>query len=234
MKAAKNVLLVDDDEALRQSLAEQLDLHEEFICAQAATGGDGLELAKSEHYDLILLDVGLPDLDGREVCRELRRRSAVPIVFLSSKSEELDRVLGLELGGDAYLAKPFSPRELVSQCKAILRRTRGAVTSDEEAAAGPLQVGPIVLDPVAFECRIEGTDAGLTVTEFRLLQVLMETPGRAFTRDELALRAYPDRRFVAGRTVDSHIRRIRHKLRDGGGGDPIETVHGLGYRLRKG
>lgn len=232
MKPAR-ILIVDDDPHLREMVSYALS-RAGFEVGEVANGRLALEVLEHTPADLVVLDVLMPELDGLDVCRELRRRSSVPIVFLSSKSEELDRVLGLELGGDAYLAKPFSPRELVSQCKAILRRARGNVTIDEEVAAGPLTVGGIVLDPVAFECRIGAVDAGLTVTEFRLLHVLMETPGRAFTRDELAQRAYPDRRFVAGRTVDSHIRRIRHKLRDGGGGDPIETVHGLGYRLRKG
>ncbi len=229
------ILVVDDDPRLREMVRYAL-AREGFDVAEAADGRAALDAYDADpSVDLIVLDVLMPELDGLDVCRELRKRSEVPIVFLSSKSEEIDRVLGLELGGDAYLAKPFSPRELVSQVKAVLRRARGgSLVPPPPADDAPLLVGRVTLDPAAFTCTVDGADVGLTVTELRLLQVLMGKPGRAFTRDELAARAYPDRRFVAGRTVDSHIRGVRSKLRDAGAGDPIETVHGLGYRLKKG
>jgi two-component system OmpR family response regulator len=173
----------------------------------------------------------MPELDGIEVCRQIRRTSDVPIVFLSSRGEELDRVLGLELGGDDYLTKPFSTRELVSRVKAVLRRTSKAAPPPETAGTPALCTGSLRLEPDAFRVWIGTLEIQLTVTEFRLLQVLMSRPSRAWTRDELMDRAYPGRHHVSGRTLDSHVRRIRQKCRDAGL-DPVETVHGLGYRLR--
>jgi two-component system OmpR family response regulator len=166
----------------------------------------------------------MPELDGLEACRRIRAASAVPILFLSSRGEELDRVLGLELGGDDYLTKPFSPRELVSRIRAIFRRVRPA------APERPTE-GSVRTDAATFRAYVGETVLDLTATEFRLLHALVGAPGRVFSRDDLVVHAYPDERFVADRTVDSHMRRIRAKLRMAGAGEPIETVHGVGFRL---
>ncbi len=178
--------------------------------------------------DLVVLDVVMPELDGIEVCRRIRQRSKVPILFLSSRGEEVDRVLGLELGGDDYVTKPFSPRELVSRVKAVLRRS----TDDPATTEGALQLGDVRLDPNQVRVFAGSTELELTATEFRLLQVLMTKPGRVYTREELMERGYEGAHFVSGRTLDSHIRRIRKKFKDAGR-DPIETVHGMGFRMRR-
>lgn len=220
------ILLVDDDPSLREVVRYALT-REGFSVREAENGLEALERFAAAPVDLVVLDVLMPELDGIEVCKRIRAESSVPIVFLSSRGEELDRVLGLELGGDDYITKPFSPRELVSRIKAVLRRTR-----PELASEGTLEAAGVRMDPDAFRAWANGVQLTLTVTEFRILEVLVRRPGRAFPRDELVELAYPGPHHVSDRTLDSHIRRIRQKLREAGL-DPIETVHGLGFRLRR-
>lgn len=220
------ILLVDDDPSLREVVRYALT-REGFSVREAENGLEALERFAVAPVDLVVLDVLMPELDGIEVCKRIRAESSVPIVFLSSRGEELDRVLGLELGGDDYITKPFSPRELVSRIKAVLRRTR-----PELASEGTLEAAGVRMDPDAFRAWANGVQLTLTVTEFRILEVLVRRPGRAFPRDELVELAYPGPHHVSDRTLDSHIRRIRQKLREAGL-DPIETVHGLGFRLRR-
>ena len=175
------------------------------------------------------------------MCSSDLRKSNLPIVFLSSRGEEMDRILGLELGGDDYLTKPFSPRELVSRVRAVLRRTHALPLPEVSGDEPPLEEGRIRLDPTEHRVSAAGQDVELTATEFRILQVLLRRPGRVFSREELVDKAYPGRHFVSDRTLDSHVRRIRQKFRDaalaaqdtGHTHDPIETVHGVGYRMRK-
>lgn len=228
-----DILVVDDDPRLREVVRYALS-RAGFSIREAGDGAAALRAVAEREPALIVLDVLMPELDGIEVCRTLRRTSDVPIVFLSSRGEELDRVLGLELGGDDYLTKPFSTRELVSRVKAVLRRSAKEPPAPEPETDSPaLAVGSLRLDPDAFRVWIEAHEIQLTVTEFRILQVLMGRPSRAWTRDELMDRAYPGRHHVSGRTLDSHVRRIRQKCRQAGL-DPVETVHGLGYRLHAG
>lgn len=218
------ILLADDDPSLRE--VARYALHQAgFEVIEASDGRMALDRATRDPVDLVILDVLMPELDGIEVCRAIRRTSQVPIVFLSSRGEEVDKVLGLEMGGDDYVAKPFSPRELVSRVRAVLRRTRPAPEQTVLEAAG------VRLDTEAFRAWAGAVEIQLTVTEFRLLEVLVRRPGRVFTRQELVSRAYEGPHHVSDRTLDSHIRRVRQKLREGGL-DPIETVHGLGFRLQ--
>jgi two-component system OmpR family response regulator len=230
------ILLVDDDPHLREVLGYALR-REGYTVFEAADGSEALRRFAEQPVDLVVLDVMMPELDGLGVCRELRRSSQVPIVFLSSKAEELDRVLGLELGGDDYVTKPFSPRELLSRVRAVLRRSQAPplppAQDAAEAAGSRLGLGPLRMDLEAHRCTVDGVELSLTLTEFRMLQTLLGAPGRAYSRDELVERSYEGRHFVSGRTVDSHVRRIRAKLREQGLDDVIETVHGLGFRLRK-
>ncbi len=221
------ILVVDDDAHLREVVRYALSRQGHEVL-EADHGLAALEIARREPLDLIVLDVLMPELDGLETCRQLRTFSEVPVVFLSSRGEEMDRILGLELGGDDYLTKPFSTRELVSRVKAVLRRTRPAAPAPEDI----LTVGALRLDDIAHQVFVGSNEVELTATEFRLLRAMLQHPGRAYTRDELMDRAYADARHVSGRTLDSHVRRIRAKLRDAGL-DPIETVHGVGYRLAR-
>jgi two-component system OmpR family response regulator len=224
---ARRILVVDDDPRLREVVRYALS-REGFEIEEAGDGHAAIAACEAKLPDLVVLDVVMPELDGIEVCRRIRQRSKVPILFLSSRGEEVDRVLGLELGGDDYVTKPFSPRELVSRVKAVLRRTG----EEPETSTGTLTLGDVRLDPHEVRVYAGKTELDLTATEFRLLQVLMTKPGRVYTRDELMTRGYEGTHFVSGRTLDSHIRRIRKKFKDTGR-DPIETVHGMGFRMRK-
>jgi two-component system OmpR family response regulator len=225
--APRPILVVDDDPHLREVVRVALELAGHRV-VEAADGKAGLLAARRENPALVVLDIMMPELDGLEVCKALRQHSQVPIVFLSSRDDELDRVLGLELGGDDYLTKPFSPRELTARVKAVLRR----LAPREEKAApqeAPLKRGALEIDRVTWRCTWAGTAVVLTVMELELLSALAQAPTRVFSRDELIERAY-DGVVVSDRTVDSHIRRIRQKFA-AVGGTVIETVHGVGYRL---
>jgi two-component system, OmpR family, response regulator len=222
------ILVVDDDAHLREVVGYALR-REGFRVIEAADGEQAERTLSSQAIDLVVLDVGMPHLDGFELCRRLRPTSRVPILFLSSRTDELDRVLGLELGGDDYVVKPFGTRELVSRIRAILRR------SHREEISAPTRVhhGRLALAPEEHRAWVGEVEVELTATEFRLLAVFAGRPQRVFTRTELAAAAYPDARRVCDRTVDSHVRRIRSKLRYADF-DPIETVHGVGYRMGDG
>lgn len=169
---------------------------------------------------LILLDLMLPGMDGMDVCREVRRFSSVPIIMITARVEEIDRLLGLELGADDYICKPFSPREVVARVKAVLRRVA--------AGATPL-ADPVALDAERFEARVRGRPLTLTPVEFRLLHKLAGQPGRVFSRSQLIDALYLDNRVVSDRTVDSHVKNLRRKLADAGV-DPVSSVYGVGYR----
>ncbi len=222
-----DILLVDDDPSLREVVRYALT-RAGFNVREAADGVAALAAFNATPPDMIVLDILMPEMDGMEVCRQIRRKSQVPILFLSSRGEELDRVLGLELGGDDYVTKPFSPRELVSRVKAVLRRTKPVETAPSEV----ISAGGVKLDRSAYRVWALDAEVALTVTEFRILEVLIRRPGRVFPRSELVELAYPGPHHVSDRTLDSHIRRIRQKLREAGS-DRIETVHGLGFRFQK-
>lgn len=225
-----SILVADDDPSLREVVRYTFE-RAGFIVRLVCDGAAAVREVARDAPDLVILDITMPELDGIDACRAIRASSRVPIVFLSSRDDELDRVLGLEIGADDYVTKPFSPRELLARVKAVLRRT---VPQLGDAAAPPteqLRAGPLRIDLAQHRAWAGGAELALTVTEFALLRVLVARPGRAYTRDELVDRAYGEGHHVSERTLDSHVRRIRAKLRDAGL-DPIETVHGLGYRLR--
>lgn len=223
------ILVVDDEPRIRDVVQYALE-REGFRVLLAADGNEALERMQGADVDLVVLDILMPELDGLSVCRAIRKHSTVPIIFLSSRAEEVDRILGLELGGDDYVTKPFSPRELAIRVKTVLRRT-GAPASGN-GAVGPQETlvhGPIEVDLVRHEVRVKGEKISLTVTEFGVLQALVERPGRLLTRSQLIERAYTHDNHITERTIDTHIRRIRAKMRSYDV-DPIETVHGLGYK----
>lgn len=222
------ILLVDDDPHIRDMVRFAL-AREGFAVVEAENGVEALQRAEDERPDLIVLDIMMPEMDGTEVCRRLRRDSRVPIVFVSSRDEEIDRILGLELGGDDYVGKPFSPRELVARVKAVLRRTEVA-SAPPPATPAELRHGRLRLDLDGFRAFWDETEVVLTVTEFSILRTLAERPGKAFTRDGLMDGAYALEHYVSDRTIDSHVRRVRAKFL-AAGGTPVETVHGLGYKL---
>jgi len=217
------VLIVDDDPALREVVRIAL-ARAGFETAEAADGPAALAACAAAPPDLIVLDVMLPDMDGTDVCRTLRRRSAVPILFLSSRDDEVDKIVGLEIGGDDYMVKPFSPRELVARVRVLLRR------GTPEAPANILSHGRLALDLETLRVTWDGTELALSATELGVLRTLMSRPGRVFSRDELMDRAYATERVVSDRTIDSHVRRVRAKFA-ALGADPVETLPGFGYRL---
>ncbi len=221
------ILVVDDDGHIREVVRFALEKAGHTVI-EAADGRAGLEAFEAQAPEVVVLDIIMPEEDGLEVCRKIRAQSQVPILFLSSRDEELDRVLGLELGADDYVTKPFSPRELVARVKAILRRVAATEAPSTEEV---LSHGPLRIDPQRHRCSWGGSEITLTVTEFNLLWALLTQPGRVFTRDNLVDRAWGHGHHLSDRTVDSHIRRIRRKFADLGA-DPVETVFGLGYRLR--
>ncbi len=224
-KRMPKILIADDDPHIRNVIRFAL-ARDGLAVVEAADGAAALDLIAREAPDLLILDVMMPEMDGTELCRRLRRTSEVPIIFLSSRDEEIDRVLGLELGADDYMTKPFSPRELVARVRAVLRR----LARPAETPVAVLRRGLLSLDPQRFEARWGDRPITLTVTEFRLLQAMAAHPGRVFTRDALMAAAHDDHRIVSDRTVDSHVRHLRAKLA-AAGANPIGTVHGLGYRF---
>jgi two-component system OmpR family response regulator len=178
----------------------------------------------------MVLDIGMPEMDGLEVCRQLRRTSDMPILFLSAHDEEIDRILGLEIGGDDYVTKPFSPRELVARVKTILKRAngRGPVAGAEAVL---LSRGALALDPAAHRVSFDGKSVPLTAIEFAILQALLVRPGLVLSREQILDAAYPPNLHVSDRTIDSHIRNIRVKLTQVRCVDVIDTVHGVGFRI---
>jgi DNA-binding response OmpR family regulator len=226
---ADQILLVDDEPSVHEVVCAYLE-REGFAVAGAENGRDGLALAERTQPQLIVLDLMLPDLSGEQLCREIRTRSDVPIIMLTAKSSEDDRVFGLELGADDYLVKPFSPRELMARIKTVLRRSSGA----EQALVGRLcfDEGSLTLDPLRREVRLGGDLVDLTPSEYGILASLARYPGRVYSRLELIdrLRGWE---FEGGeRTIDAHVKNLRRKLE----AEPacpryVQTVHGVGYRL---
>lgn len=228
--APKHILVVDDESRIRDVVEYALS-KEGYRVTAVGDGQTALARLLSESFDLVVLDVMLPGLDGLEVCRSLRKTSRLPIVFLSARGEEVDRIVGLELGGDDYLVKPFSPRELVARVRAVLRRME-TPSGDAADCTSTLQSGRLSLDPERHEVRWDGKPVELTSTEFALLLALYERPGVVFSRVQLMQRAYQGDVHVTERTLDTHVRRIRAKFREAGG-DPIATVHGVGYKAEE-
>lgn len=226
----QKILIVDDDPHIREVLRYALD-KAGYVIREAGDGQQALKLYHSENPDLIVLDIKMPEMDGTEVCRMIRQQDSTPIVFLSSKDEEIDRILGLELGGDDYVIKPFSPRELVARVRAVLRRSGDNNHSGVNIDSTRIyQHGELILNEDQFVAHWHSQEIVLTVTEFGLLRTLLAHPGKVFTRDELMNSAYDFNNVVSDRTIDSHIRRVRAKL-GAVADDPIETVHGVGYKL---
>ena len=215
-----DVLIVEDEDAIAEPLAEGLE-REGFQVRRVATGEDALDAPPA---DLVLLDLRLPDLDGYDVCRSLRKRSDVPIIIVTAKGEEPDRVIGLELGADDYVVKPFGLRELVARIRAVMRRasaTRGRVDG--------LRVGSLELDARTRIARLDGNELRLTAKEFDLLLLFMRDPGAVVSRERILQEVWQTTWYGSSKTIDVHVAALRKKLGDSGW---IETVRGVGFRLR--
>ncbi len=226
------ILLVDDEQSIQTLLSYPLR-RDGYEVVQASDGRQALERFEEEPFDLVVLDLMLPKLDGLEVCRRLRSQSSVPIIMLTAKSEEIDKVVGLELGADDYITKPFSLREFSSRIKAALRRaemSRPAETAPDEA---PLLVRELRIDFPKRSVRVRGDESQLTFVEFEILSALARAPGRVFTRDMLLARIWGDSAYRDPRTIDVHIRHMREKIeRDPKDPEYLFTVRGVGYRFR--
>lgn len=224
--ARPTILVVEDEAAIAETITYALST-EGFTSRWKTTGRDALAVLAAEPVALVVLDVGLPDISGLDVCRELRKRHTVPVIFLTARSSEVDKIVGLELGADDYLAKPFSPRELTARIRAVLRRSNGA---------GATAAMPTGWTHDGAKCRISfrGRALDLTRNEYRLLAALLAAPGRVFSREQLMTAAWDDPGAAFDRTVDAHIKTLRAKLRDAApDADPIVTHRGLGYSLRE-
>lgn len=223
------VLVVEDDPRIADVLEYALRA-EGYTVEKAQRGREAIENAQRSAPALIVLDVGLPDIDGFEVCRSIRTFSDVPVIFLTSRSDEIDRVVGLEIGGDDYVVKPFSPRELLARIKAVRRRQDRAPSSESTESESELRYGPITIDPEKFRVTSGNREIVLTAQEFKLLELLVKHPGRVFTRAQVLNRAWGDGGLVTDRTIDVHVKTLRKKF---GKFDFIETVRGIGYRARE-
>lgn len=221
----RHILVVEDEPKLAA-------LMRDYLVASGARvdvlghGDDALPLLRSTPPDLLVLDLMLPGTDGFTICRELRTFSTLPVIMVTARVEEIDRLLGLEIGADDYLCKPFSPRELVARVKALLRRSQDWAGNREESGSGPL-----ALDEERFEARWLGRLLELTAVEFRLLKALAARPGRVLSRGQLQQQLYNDHRIVSDRTVDSHVKNLRRKLAEADPeADPIRSIYGVGYK----
>jgi two-component system response regulator RegX3 len=215
-----HVLLVEDDDAIAEPLTAGLERHG-FAVSRARTGAEALAAAP---HDVVLLDLGLPDMDGIDICRRLRATSTVPIIVVTARSEEVDRVVGLELGADDYVVKPFGLRELVARIRAVIRRAQPATGPTQS----PQRVGRLELDRRQRQVLLDGSEVMLTAKEFDLLALLAEDPGAVFARDQILEQVWDPHWFGPTKTLDVHVASLRKKL-----GDPgwIETVRGVGFRL---
>jgi len=228
--SAPRILLVDDEQSVQKLLTYPLR-KEGYEVVGALDGREALDRLSDSSFDLVVLDVMLPKVDGFEVCRQIRSRSTVPIIMLTAKTEEIDKVLGLELGADDYITKPFSVREFRSRVKAVLRRA--ALVRGNETLEEPIERGELYIDFDKRHVRVRGDSVRLTYVEFEILAALARAPGRVFSRTQLLERVWGDASYRDPRTVDVHIRHLREKLEQ----DPkhpelIFTVRGVGYRFR--
>lgn len=225
----QTILVVEDEQAIAETITYALQT-EGFVPVWKTTGREALAVLKQQAVTLVVLDVGLPDMSGFDVCREMQKLGAPPVIFLTARSGEVDRIVGLELGADDYLAKPFSPRELTARVRAILRRAN----PDRVGAAPAAPAGVWTHDDAKCRIGYRSKTLELTRNEYRLLAALLAAPGRVFNRDQLMAAAWDDPGASLDRTVDAHIKMLRAKLREAAPeSDPIVTHRGLGYSLRE-
>ncbi|QQL45033.1 two-component system response regulator CreB [Sulfuriroseicoccus oceanibius] len=230
----RRILIVEDEPSIRDNIVYSLEA-DGFDSEACATGGEALEKLDAARFDLVVLDVGLPDMTGFDLCRKLRESSAVPVIFLTARASEIDRVVGLEIGGDDYVTKPFSPRELNARVRAVLRRAEGAVAPAVGQTGAVMEdSSPLVIDRECWQVRYFGETLELSRYEFRLLAVMEERPGRVFSRAQLMDAAWEEPEASMERTVDTHIKSLRAKMRQvSPTADLIKTHRGIGYSLEQ-
>ena len=226
MSKTIRILICDDDPIVHQSLSLYLD-NEDFLHDSAYDGRQALDMIKKEHYDLMLLDQMMPGMTGMEVCQAVRKDSQLPIIMLTARGEEIDRILGLEMGADDYIVKPFSPREVVARIKAVLRRTSEQPKSD----SGVISYNGLTIDLKSYTVTLRGEPVVCTPKEIEILYMLASNPGQVFTREQLLSRVWGYDFAGETRTVDTHIKRIRAKLDSTGLGWSIKTIYGVGYKF---
>ena len=230
MPQPSSILLVDDEDAVQKLLTYPLE-REGFRVVPARDGEEALARFSAEPFDLVVLDIMLPKLDGLEVCKRLRAESTVPIIMLTARDDELDKVVGLELGADDYITKPFSIREFRSRVRALLRRA--TQPAHEPREGGRIELDGLAIDPSRRSVEVAGKEVPLTYVEFELLRALASAPGRVFTRQGLLEALWGDSAYRDPRTIDVHVRHLREKLeRDASEPELILTVRGVGYRFR--
>ena len=228
-----HICLIDDDQNILASLSLALK-SEGYIISTFSDGLSGLNSLKEDEYDIAILDIKMPRLDGLEVLQKLRQTSNLPVIFLTSKDEEVDQLLGLKMGADDYITKPFSQKLLIERVKAILRRSKDTLTSNDKETSNIIKRGKLSLNMSRYECFWDDIAIKLTVTEFLLLESLASRPGYVKSRDQLMSAAYDDDIYVDDRTIDSHIKRLRRKFKNlDKNFESIETLYGVGYRYIK-
>lgn len=221
----QKILIVEDEPELANVLQDYLQ-HHHYTCRIVSDGGVALAEFSGFEPDLVILDLMLPNKDGLSICREIRQGHDTPIIMTTARVDEIDRLLGLELGADDYICKPYSPREVVARVKAVLRRTGTGAQLQQQSR--------LTLDADTLDARLDGIPLELTVVEFRLLETMASEPRRIFTRDQLMDRIYTDQRIVSDRTIDSHITKLRKKIATScHGADIIRSVYGAGYKYEE-
>ncbi|MGI6172638.1 MAG: response regulator transcription factor [Christensenellales bacterium] len=226
MAGCPSILICDDDPVVHESLALYLD-NEGYAHASAYDGEEALRMAESESPDLMILDLMMPKMSGTDVCREIRKKKKLPIIMLTAKSEEIDRILGLELGADDYIVKPFSPREVLARIRAVLRRYREPQGNED----GVIRLPQLEINLSNYQVKVQGQPAAFTPKEVEILHLLADKCGQVFSREQILSRVWGYDYFGDTRTVDTHIKRIRQKLPQTGVPWALKTVYGVGYKF---
>ena len=226
----ENIIIVEDEEKIAQLLNDYLS-NAGYEVTVLNEGGHAVDVIERNNPDCVILDVMLPGKDGMQICRELRQKSDVPIVMVTARVDEIDRLLGLELGADDYVCKPFSPREVVVRIRNILRRAQFIDQRADAADSQIIKYRDLMIDQEKMCCELEGNNVVLTVVEFRLLTVMLERIGKIFSRDQLMNKAYTDGRIVSDRTIDTHIKNLRKKLSEVSEQEYVYSIYGVGYKV---
>ena len=230
MKEQEHIIIVEDEQKIAELLRDYL-VNSDYQVTILNEGSDAVEVIQRNKPDCVILDLMLPGKDGLQICRELRQTSEIPIIMVTARVDEIDRLLGLELGADDYICKPFSPREVVVRVRNILKRVSSSVPKSTSNDESILRYRDLVLDQECMVCELEGENVVLTLVEFRLLCAMMMRVGKIFSRDQLMNEAYTDGRIVSDRTIDTHIKNLRKKLNSASEEEYVYSIYGVGYKV---